>query len=164
MKQIYTKGGDGGETSLRGGMRVPKDHPRIEANGEIDQLNGLLGIVRSMIGNEDSRKELLFTVQRELMVVMSHIATPQGESNPKPLHVVELTRQMETFIDSNTAPAAFVIPGDSLLGSYIHLARSQARCAERRLWTLSRKEPIEVGILVFMNRLSDYLFSLALSI
>lgn len=164
MKQIYTKTGDGGQTSLRGGVRVPKDHIRIEVNGETDSLNSLLGIVRSMMAAEDPRRDFLFSLQREIMVLMSHIATPAGEVNPKPLHVVGLTEQMERFIDEASAPSGFVIPGESVLTSFIHLARSQARRAERRLWTLARTELVPRELTMFMNRLSDYLFTLALTI
>lgn len=78
MKQIYTKTGDQGTTSLRGGQRVPKDDPRIEANGQLDMLNALLGLLPA--------DALLSDVQRELMVVMSHVATPDGQQNPRQLH------------------------------------------------------------------------------
>ena len=78
MKQIYTKTGDEGMTSLRDGVRVSKDDPRIEANGQIDQLNAHLGIVRSMLHDDDEDSRFILAVQRELMTVMSHIATPEG--------------------------------------------------------------------------------------
>lgn len=99
MNQIYTKTGDEGTTSLREGMRVSKDDPRIEANGQIDQLNALLGIVRSMLDDDES-KQLIHAVQRELMTVMSHIATPDGHDNPRKLHCVEITAQLEQAIDA----------------------------------------------------------------
>ena len=76
MKQIYTKTGDEGMTSLRDGVRVPKCDPRIETNGQIDQLNAHLGIVRSMLGDDEANRNLIHAVQRELMTIMSHIATP----------------------------------------------------------------------------------------
>lgn len=157
MKQIYTKTGDGGETSLRGGQRVPKDDPRIEVNGQIDQLNALLGVVCSMAQDAG----LLRDVQRELMTVMSHVATPDSETNPRPLHCEALTRQMEAAIDAARGIGGFVIPGGSTVSAFIHLARTQARTVERRLWTLHREHPVAADILVMMNRLSDYLFVLA---
>lgn len=159
MKQIYTKTGDDGQTALRGGLRVDKDDIRIETNGQIDHLNALLGVVRAQ-----TRDELLLQVQRELMAVMSHVATPQGEENPRTLRVVELTSLMEQAIDRLTAtkPAGFVLPGDSLPSAFVHLARTQCRTVERRLWTLNRQYPVRQEVLRFFNRLSDYLFALAL--
>ena len=104
MKQIYTKTGDGGETSLRGGVRVPKDDLRIEVNGQLDMLNSLLGLLP-----EDA---LIDDVQRELMVVMSHIATPDGQANLRQLHCDELTARMEAAIDQvrDNGATGFVVP------------------------------------------------------
>ena len=162
MKQIYTKTGDEGMTSLRDGVRVPKDDPRIETNGQIDQLNAHLGIVRSMLGDNDTNSEIIHCVQRELMTVMSHIATPEGSVNPRKLHAAEITGEMERAIDQADFQGGFVIPGGgSQLAAFIHLARTQARTVERRLWSLHRQHPVDSTILVMMNRLSDYLFVLA---
>ena len=149
MKQIYTKTGDQGHTSLRGGLRVAKDDPRIEANGQIDMLCALLGMIDG--------PQLLVDVQRELMTVMSHVATPDGEQNPRPLHCAELTARMEQAIDAAAArPTAFVVPT-----GIVHVARAQCRTAERRLWTSHREHPLNPAIMQFVNRLSDYLFILA---
>ena len=162
MKQIYTKTGDEGMTSLRDGVRVPKDDPRIEANGQIDQLNAHLGVVRSMLSDDTANTELIHAVQRELMTVMSHIATPEGSVNPRELHTKEITAQLEQAIDSADYQGGFVVPGSgSNLSAFIHLARTQARTVERRLWSLNREHPVNNDILVMMNRLSDYLFVLA---
>ena len=150
MKHIYTKTGDDGMTSLRDGVRVEKDDLRIEANGQIDMLNSLIGLIAE--GNE-----LLTDLQRELMTVMSHVATPEGSRNPRPLHCDELTTRMEQAIDASDTPKGFVLPR-----GIIHVVRAQCRTAERRLWTLSRQYAIEPGILTMMNRLSDYLFALAI--
>jgi len=161
MKDICTKTGDGGMTSLRGGVRVPKDDIRIETNGQIDQLNALLGVVRAKWAT-GTPPALLDDIQRELMVVMSHVATPEGESNPRTLHVAEMTEAMEAALAKTEAPRGFVIPGDNEVSAFLHLARTQARTAERRLWTLNALYPVGREILVFMNRLSDYLFLLAI--
>ena len=152
MKEIYTKTGDAGMTSLRGGVRVPKDDLRIEVNGQLDMLNSLLGVCSIDNG------QLIEAVQRELMVVMSHVATPDGEKNLRQLHCDELTARMEQAIDQlrGEAPTGFVVPH-----SILHVARAQARTAERRLWTLHREHPLDESILRMMNRLSDYLFALA---
>ena len=91
MKKVYTRMGDKGTTGIHGGARVPKDDIRIEANGCLDELNAVIGIVRSMLPAEDNWQELLHTIQRELMVVMSHVATPDGVLNPNFLSAAELT-------------------------------------------------------------------------
>jgi ATP:cob(I)alamin adenosyltransferase len=157
MKQIYTKTGDEGQTSLRGGERVAKDDPRIEANGQIDMLNALIGTIAEGLTADDPTSRLLLVVQRELMTVMSHIATPSGAYNPRPLHCDELTAAMEQAIDAVKAPRGFVVPS-----GIIHVARAQCRTAERRLCTLNRQHPVDPAILSMMNRLSDYLFALAI--
>ena len=162
MKQIYTKTGDDGMTSLRDGVRVPKDDPRIETNGQIDQLNAHLGVVRSMLGDDDANREIIHSVQRELMTIMSHIATPEGSVNPRELHAAKITSELEQAIDQADFQGGFVVPGGgSQLAAFIHLARTQARTVERRLWSLHRQHPVDSAILVMMNRLSDYLFVLA---
>ena len=162
MKQIYTKTGDEGMTSLRDGVRVPKDDPRIETNGQIDQLNAHLGVVRSMLGDDDANREIIHSVQRELMTIMSHIATPEGSVNPRELHAAEITSELERAIDQADFQGGFVVPGGgSQLAAFVHLARTQARTVERRLWSLHRQHPVDSTILVMMNRLSDYLFVLA---
>lgn len=150
MKHIYTKTGDDGMTSLRDGVRVEKDDLRIETNGQIDMLNSLIGLIAE--GNE-----LLTDLQRELMTVMSHVATPEGSRNPRPLHCDELTTRMEQAIDASDTPKGFVLPR-----GIIHVVRAQCRTAERRLWSLSRQYAIDPSILTMMNRLSDYLFALAI--
>jgi len=149
MKKIYTKTGDKGMTSLRDGVRVSKDDPRIEANGDIDMLNSLIGLFVE-------KSPLLVDIQRELMVVMSYVATPDGQENPRPLHCDELTARMEQAIDATSTPTGFVLPR-----GIIHVARAQCRTAERRLWTAHRLHPLDESILKMMNRLSDYLFILA---
>ena len=164
MKQIYTKTGDEGQTSLRDGVRVPKDDLRIETNGQIDQLNAQLGVVRSMLDETQdvAALQLILTVQRELMTVMSHIPTPDGSVNPRELHAQDITAQLERAIDSSNYQGGFVVPGGgSQLSAFIHLARTQARTVERRLWSLHREYPVDRDVLVMMNRLSDYLFVLA---
>ncbi len=163
MKQIYTKTGDKGETSLRDGVRVAKDDLRIEVNGQLDHLNALLGIVRSMLSEEDAARELIHATQRELMTVMSYVATPDGQSNPRPLHCEALTQRMEQAIDAAQWGGGFVVPGNgSSLSAFIHLARTQTRTVERRLWMLSHQHTVDESILRMMNRLSDYLFILAI--
>lgn len=165
MNKIYTKTGDEGMTSIRGGIRVPKDHPRIEANGALDELNAMLGVARTLMLTDDDRQALLTEIIHELMRVMSHVATPVGKTNPRTLHVVELTAKMEQLIDEvqakTTSSRHFILPGGTPFSAHLQWARTVCRRAERRLWTLHREEPLNPDILKFINRLSDALFAMA---
>ena len=121
--------------------------------------------MRTLLPDEGEEDALLKAVQRELMVVMSHIATPPGYTNPKPLRTEVLIATFEQTMDRWMAagpPAGFVLPGGTPLAAHLHFARTVARRAERRLWSLHREAPIESSILRFVNRLSDLLFSMAL--
>jgi len=162
MNKVYTKTGDEGMTSLRGGVRVPKDDIRIEANGTIDLLNALIGKLRVMPEIADEWEPFLLDIQKELMGIMSHIATPPGKNNPRQLHVEELIELMERKMDEVTAKIEerthFILPSGSLASAEIHIARTVARQAERRLWTVNREFPVNPAIMRFMNRLSDFLF------
>ena len=123
-----------------------------------------LGIVRSMLDETQdfASLQLILAVQRELMTIMSHIATPDGGVNPRELHAQEIIAQLEQAIDSADYQGGFIVPGGgSQLAAFIHLARTQARTVERRLWSLNSEHPVNNDILVMMNRLSDYLFVLA---
>lgn len=175
MRKIYTKTGDKGMTGIHGGERVPKDDIRIEANGCIDELNSVIGIIRSLLLPEDDRQELLYKIQTELMVVMSHVATPSalhkagmenpGSGNPNTLNAASLTKLCEQTIDEvNTAypdNGYFLLPGGTQLSAQLHFARTVARRAERRLWTLHRQDPVNSDIMCLMNRLSDLFFVMA---
>lgn len=165
MKKVYTKTGDKGTTGIHGGARVPKDDPRIEANGCLDELNAQIGIVRSLLPAEDAWQELLHTIQRELMVVMSHVATPSGIVNPNPLSAAALTRRCEQEMDDMTVELTdhgyFLLPGGTPVSAQLQFARTVARRAERRLWTLHRLDPVDESILMLVNRLSDLFFVMA---
>ncbi|WP_418698469.1 cob(I)yrinic acid a,c-diamide adenosyltransferase [Bacteroides sp.] len=165
MKKVYTKTGDKGTTGIHGGARVPKDDPRIEANGCLDELNAQIGIIRSLLPAEDAWQELLHTVQRELMVVMSHVATPSGVVNPNPLSAAALTLRCEQEMDGMTVELTdhgyFLLPGGTPVSAQLQFARTVARRAERRLWTLHRLDPVDESILMLINRLSDLFFVMA---
>ena len=165
MKRIYTRTGDKGTTGLHGGSRVPKDDIRIEANGTLDELNAVIGIIRSMLSDDHEWQELLHDIQRGLMVVMSHVATPAGVQNPNPLTAQELTRRCEEAMDGMTVRLEehgyFLLPGGTPVAAQLHFARTVARRAERRLWTLHRNAPLPEDILSFINRLSDLFFVMA---
>lgn len=165
MKRIYTKTGDKGMTGIHGGERVPKDDIRIEANGCLDELNAVIGIVRSLLAADDGWQPLLHEVQKELMVVMSHVATPADKVNPNELHAAELTVRCEQEMDRLTEQLAdhgyFLLPGGTPVSAQLHFARTVARRAERRLWTLHRRSPLDDSILCLVNRLSDLFFVMA---
>lgn len=164
--KIYTKGGDKGRTSIFGGERVDKDNIRVEANGCVDEFNSILGIVRAHMPAEHEWQPLLYTIQKNLMSVMSHIATPSDKrvGNPNKLDET-LVVQLEEMIDDLTAAMGenshFLLPGGTVISSYLHLARTSVRECERRLCTLNKIDPVTPEILQYFNRLSDLLFVMA---
>lgn len=164
--KIYTRSGDQGTTRIHGGERVDKDDIRIEANGTLDELNAVIGIVRSFLKEGHEWQRILYTIQKSLMVVMSQVATPSEirEKNPNILPV-ELVPFCEAEIDRLSGELQeegyFVLPGGNPVSAHCHLARTVARRAERRLWTLNRKDRLLPEILIFINRLSDLFFVMA---
>lgn len=164
--KIYTKGGDKGKTGIHGGQRVDKDDIRIEANGTIDELNSMIGVVRAYLPREHEFQAVLFKIQTELMVVMSHVATPSEmrEKNPNKLPE-DLAKFCEEGMDSMTdrmgESKTFVLPGGTLASAHLQLARTIARRSERRLWTLNKQDEVPANILQFINRLSDLFFTMA---
>ncbi len=166
MAKIYTRTGDRGTTGIHGGGRVAKDHPRIEANGTLDELNCQLGVVRSLLPTDDERQEGLYRLQRELMTVMSLVATPSARRSENPNRpdsgITERCEQwMDRMLAECTERECFVLPGGTPVAAQLQLARAVARRAERRLWTLHREDPLPEELLRFINRLSDLLFVLA---
>jgi len=165
--KIYTRSGDKGKTGIHGGQRVDKDDIRIEATGCIDELYSMMRVVRSFLLPEHEWQDLLFRIQTEIMVVMSHVATPSEirDKNPNKLdpdivsfienQMDGLTQKME---DGNSY---FILPGGNLISSHLHMARTIARRSERRLWTLNRQDELPESILIFINRLSDLFFVMA---
>lgn len=166
MAKIYTRSGDRGSTGIHGGGRVPKDDPRIEANGDLDELNCQLGAVRSQLAPGHPFQEPLHRIQRELMTAMSLVATPSDrrESNPNRLDG-ELEHRCEELIDALMAECPdrgwFVLPGGTPAAAQLQLARAVARRAERHLWSLHRLDPLPEELLRLINRLSDLLFAMA---
>ena len=163
---IYTRGGDKGKTGIHGGQRVDKDDIRIEATGCIDELNSMIGVIRAFLPAEHEWQQILFRIQSELMVVMSHVATPSAirDKNPNPLPD-NLDKFCEECIDSMTdnmgQSLSFILPGGNLVSSHLQLARTIARRSERRLWTLNKQDEVPESILKFINRLSDLFFTMA---
>lgn len=164
--RIYTRGGDKGRTGIHGGERVDKDDIRIEANGTLDEVNAEIGIVRALLPAGHEWHDLLGKIQREMMVVMSHVATPSAirDKNPNALSedlVAFCEQQIDELSVKMEDNGYFILPGGSLVSAHLQLARTIVRRAERRLWTLNRKDPVLPEILQFVNRLSDLFFIMA---
>jgi ATP:cob(I)alamin adenosyltransferase len=165
---ITTKTGDKGETSLFGGVRVSKDHIRIECNGQIDELNVRIGMIRTQLPAEHTWQDRLLKIQRDLMLMMSHIATlPESPKENLKKHPKEGVTECEEWINECKTilfdeKLAFVLPGGSPVSSMCHLARTAARTAERRLVTLNRGEELPGYIIEYFNRMSDLFYMLAM--
>lgn len=157
---IYTRTGDKGETSLFGGKRVSKAAKRVEAYGTIDELNSCLGSALSFLPSSQKRlRSKLLKIQNNLLLLGSTLANP----NSLPLSLEEEIKDLEKEIDLMTAQMPplrnFILPGGSKAGSLLHLARTVCRRAERRLVNLAETESVDKGIVKYINRLSDFLFT-----
>jgi cob(I)alamin adenosyltransferase len=163
MPRIYTRTGDGGETSLPGGSRVPKDHPRVEACGALDEANSALGLLAAHL--EGDLADAVRAAQHTLLDIGAELASPQPGAAPVPPLAPEATVSLERLIDSWEAELEplrnFILPGGSRPAAICHLARSLCRRAERRVVTVARAEPVNPEVLRYLNRLSDVLFVLA---
>lgn len=161
--KIYTKTGDSGTTGLLGGVRVAKDHLRVEAYGTIDELNATLGAALAFLegGAETLGAELLRT-QRVLFDVGAELATPSGSQKARWQMDEVAIQETEASIDRMEAelPALqnFILPGGSKAGATLHLARTVARRAERCMVRLHAQEELDPRLLRYVNRLSDWLF------
>lgn len=166
--KIYTKTGDKGDTGLFGGGRVPKDHPRVSAYGEVDELNSFLGLARATepLPRIDG---ILLAVQRDLLAIGALLATPNREKMREHLMKarVDDTRihELEQAIDAADLELeplkAFIIPGGSPKGATLHVCRTVCRRAERAVVAMAETESIPDVAIVYLNRLSDLLFTLA---
>lgn len=164
MVKIYTKTGDTGTTSLFGGKRLSKDDARIEAYGQVDELNSLLGIILAENPRAEVSKKLT-RVQKELFVLGSDLSAPYGIKVKVPritrAYVSRLEKEIDRMEKNLPKLKNFILPGGSSVGSKLHLARSVARRAERAIAALSQKEKINAKAQIYINRLSDWLFVLA---
>jgi cob(I)alamin adenosyltransferase len=163
---IYTKTGDKGTTSLVGGTRVPKFHPRVEAYGTVDELNAHIGLLAEMIKDTDGTQYgLLKEVQRNLFIVQTLLATEKEVPFQLPQLPDTAVADMEHSIDTLQASLppfrSFVIPGGNMASAQCHVARTVCRRAERCTVTLARESKVDEIILRYLNRLSDYLFVLS---
>lgn len=163
---IYTKTGDSGETGLFGGGRVGKDDPRVEAYGEVDELNAVIGLARAT-KLDPELDALCQSLQDQLFTVGAVLATPQGTKAEKHIPKVDpaWASAMEQAIDrwDTEMPAMthFILPGGTQAAAALHVARTVCRRAERRIVPLFRSGKVDLQVVVFLNRLSDLLFSMA---
>ena len=164
--KLYTKTGDDGTTSLFSGKRVSKHHVRIKAYGTIDELIAWLGLIRDITTTIDTKTTLL-EIQKQLMTIATELSIESKKDLPKNLIPIQpiAVKHIETKIDILTARLPplknFVIPGGHVLISYAHLARCVCRRAERYVTELDKEISISSTIIAYMNRLSDYFFTLS---
>ncbi len=165
MPPIYTKTGDRGDTSLFGGGRVGKEDVRVEAYGQVDELNAVLGVARAEgLGAMDGLAE---TLQAQLFTLGSVLATPAGSKAERVIPKVDpaWATDMEKAIDGFDAELpplnTFILPHGTRAAAALHLARTVCRRAERRVVPLCRAGKVEAAVVVYLNRLSDLLFTMA---
>ena len=167
LNRIYTRKGDGGETSLANGDRRRKDDPRIEAFGAVDEANACIGLARLHTATDRELDAMLARIQNDLFDLGADLATPETGRKLKwePLRIVETqVKRLETEIDALNARLAplssFVLPGGTPAAAHLHLARTVTRRAERLAFTLAARqgETVSAPALHFLNRLSDFLF------
>ena len=149
-------------TSLVGGKRVHKDCSRVEAYGDIDELNAVLGIVISE-ANDREIIRVITEIQNDLFIIGADLASPKEIDVPriKKENIVYLEKKIDTFLEELGPLKEFILPSGSGGGPYLHLARTVSRRAERRIVSLSKEEEINEEMLVYINRLSDLLFVMA---
>ena len=163
--KIYTKKGDSGKTSLIGGTRVPKHHLRIESYGTVDELNSYIGLIRDQ--NIDKKDiEVLLEIQDRLFTIGSHLASDPGKSKMVLPELFEkditfLENEIDRMDDQLEEMRSFVLPGGNTVVSYSHIARSVCRRTERVAVHLSEESEVDEKIITYLNRLSDYLFTLS---
>lgn len=165
--RIYTRKGDTGTCQLIGGMRVPKDDPRVECYGDYDEGCSLLGLLRVKLGPDHPWQDRLQTLQKDLMALMTVLATPEAFQEKYPFDP-KRTEELETWIDElegelESKSKSFLLPGGCETSALAHMLRTAFRRAERRMATVHREIPVPAPALSFGNRLSDFFFLFARS-
>ena len=164
ITRVYTKTGDSGETSLVDGSRVSKSSKRVDAYGDVDELNSIIGISLQYI-NDSEITDVLRTIQNDLFILGGDLATPNSFEIEIPRIKQEMIMKLEKLIDSYNSEVGdlkeFILPAGKGASPYIHLARTVCRRAERKVVDLSNEEKINESAIIFLNRLSDLLFVLA---
>jgi cob(I)alamin adenosyltransferase len=162
--KIYTKTGDKGITSLAGGKRIAKNHIQVESYGCIDELNSFIGLILSQIINKNEMIVLL-DIQRSLFRIGAYLSSDYSEKKTvcdlKPKDISLLEMQID-LISSELKPLKnFILPNGNQLISYCHVARAVCRRAERAIITMNDLQKMDKNIIIYLNRLSDYLFVLS---
>ena len=161
--KIYTKTGDGGETGLFGGGRVRKSDARVEAYGEVDEANAALGAARAALSDPELDAEL-GRIQSELFAIGAELASPHGAAARRavppidPAWAARLEQAMDRWDAELPELRSFVLPGGTAGAAALHLARGVCRRAERRVVSLAAQAEVDPTALVYLNRLSDFLF------
>jgi cob(I)alamin adenosyltransferase len=167
LNKIYTRTGDAGETGLVDGSRMPKDHARADAIGDVDEANSAIGVALRAIGNDEARA-MLAAIQNELFDLGADLATPGEDFAPSEMTLRIVQRQIDRLehdIDAMNADLeplrSFILPGGAGGSAELHLARAIVRRAERSAVAASREVGLNPRALVYLNRLSDHLFVMA---
>ncbi len=163
--KIYTKTGDKGTTMLFGGDRVPKNHPRLNAYGTVDELNSHIGLALAFVKDEKLRK-ILFKLQNNLFDLGGDLATPLENTKVKIKRIDDsYIKELEKIIDETQSVLpelkVFILPGGTAAAGHLQVARTVCRKAERETVTLAENEEINANTIVYLNRLSDLLFVLS---
>jgi cob(I)alamin adenosyltransferase len=165
--KIYTRTGDDGTTGLFSGARVRKDSLRVEAYGTVDESNGAIGRARASLENKGEIDAVLAPIQSDLFVLGAELATPAGKEDKLRMTLISVSdcERLERAIDvaeEGLAPLkSFVLPGGTPAAAELHYARCVVRRAERLVVTLGSEEPVRKELVIYLNRLSDLLFTLA---
>ena len=166
--KIYTKTGDAGDTGLIDGSRVQKDDPRVAAYGDIDELQAMLGVIKSELPQDSPLGALLRTIQKDLFSLSARLADPKDKIAERKEKVVTgdaridaLEREIDHRQTDLPPLTAFILAGGGRTGAQLHLARTICRRAERSVVALSHKVTIDPVMVTYLNRLSDLLFVMA---
>lgn len=166
LSKIYTKTGDCGDTGLGDGARVSKADLRIAAYGTVDELNAVLGVLLTA-DLPAAQRDLVRAIQHDLFDVGADLAVPQTTASKKsrlrvtPDYAVRLERALDALNAPMAPLASFVLPGGTPAAAWLHLARTVCRRAEREAVALSRRDPLNPQVIVYLNRLSDLFFVMA---
>jgi len=170
ISKVYTRTGDSGDTSLVGGQRLSKDNIRIEAYGEVDELNAIIGGCKHEIDSKiteyselKSVSEILYRIQHQLFNIGTTLATlPEDLNDDMPCikreDIIQLEQEMDNFNQDLQPLKSFVLPGGSSINIWLHKARTVCRKAERTCVKLSKASNLDSNVICYLNRLSDALF------
>ena len=165
LSRIYTKGGDGGETSLGDGARVLKCSSRVAAYGDVDELNAILGLISGLAADD---RQLIRTIQNDLFDVGADLCVPPSPDGSganqlrvTPAQAEGLEREIDRRNERLQPLPSFVLPGGTPASAWLHFARTVCRRAERAVVALMQNEPVNANVLIYLNRLSDLLFVMA---